>query len=173
MRRHVPLAAPLALALAVLLGLGFAGAAERWTRYENARYGYAIDVPVDLFAMGPAPENNDGRDFDGVDGASHLAVWGSFNALELSVEGYADFLADDPDTTVTYRVVRDHWLVLSGYRRGDFAGGGERIFYTKAVFSGDLSTVSHFDMTYAKAAKRRFDPVIRRLSESLTAPAGD
>ena len=165
--------------LAILGFLALAGAAAagdlRWTRYDNGRFGYSIDVPAGLFAMQPAPENNDGRDFAGRDGRSHLVVWGSYNALEQSPAEYAAFFAEDAGYgRVTYKVVKDDWLVLSGFRpspRSDKPS--ERIFYMRVMFNRDHSAMSHFEISYEADDKARFDPVVARLVATMTAPADD
>ncbi len=56
--------------------------ATDWGQYDNARFGYTIDVPPGV-RVGKEADNGDGRAFRG--GASKLLVWGG-NITEDSFE---------------------------------------------------------------------------------------
>jgi hypothetical protein len=143
----------------------YAGAAESCAHYQNARYGTTIDYPR-RFRAGPEPDNGDGLTFTAADGAT-LRVWGSLNADERDIAGLEVFLreAADKDERITYRAAGANWLVLSGLR-------GDKLFYTRYLFSHRGEVINAFDIDYAAARKAEYDPIVARLSKSLKGGRG-
>ena len=85
------------LALAILAAAAVVQAAaptmavaDDWRTYRNERYGTTIDYP-DIFKAGPPPANDDGLAFKSDDGAA-FSVFASFNALDLDLAGFKDFI---------------------------------------------------------------------------------
>ncbi|MBR1895209.1 MAG: hypothetical protein IJ822_00335, partial [Pyramidobacter sp.] len=61
-------------------------------RYENARFGYSLDVP-EGFDWLPESENGDGRLFTHSSPAGEFSVWAGYNGLDHSLKEAADFAA--------------------------------------------------------------------------------
>ena len=129
-------------------------AQETWTTYRNTRFGTSIEYPT-RFKPGRPPDNNDGQGFDAPDGAT-LAVWGSFNVLEHDIAGLEAFLRENAakDEKITYRAAAQNWLVLSGTH-------GDRIFYTKYIFSHRNEVENAFKISYPAALASTYNPIDR------------
>jgi hypothetical protein len=135
-------------------------AQETWTTYRNTRFGTSIEYPT-RFKPGRPPDNNDGQSFDAPDGAT-LAVWGSFNVLEHDVAGLEAFLRESAakDEKISYRAATQNWLVLSGTH-------GDRIFYTKYIFSHRNEVENAFKISYPAALASTYNPMTVRIARSL------
>ena len=57
-----------------------------WQTYFNDRYGVQINYPADLFRALPPPANNDGRQFEQVNGNGGFYIFSQYNALEEPIE---------------------------------------------------------------------------------------
>jgi hypothetical protein len=122
-----------------------------------------IEVPLSRFtAVEPAPDNRDGRAFSAQDGA-RLWVSGTFapSALMSSFEDYKRSLLADAQQRleVTYQKGGKGWLVFSGR-------SGEKIIYTKIVEGCDAA--HELTIEYPAEAKALYDPVVTRLSRTLS-----
>lgn len=152
---------------ALLLGLAALVAlpalAAEWFSYDNARYGYRIEVPAG-FVGGPELDNGDGRSFR--DGASRLSVWGgeiagqSFESAvraaagSISAEGWALI-----DETVT-----PSWASLSGTR-------GQRILQQRMIALCD-GRYAAFRIEYSAVEMGALDRVVNRMAQSLRPTEG-
>jgi len=138
-------------------------AAQRWTLYENARFGTLIEYPSAIFTPLPPPENDDGRSFRSIDGAARFIVFGQFNALEKTVE---QMLSDDLTSSrygqVTYRRKWADRYVLSGFRQGD-------VFYRKVIVPAGTDTLHAFEIDYPPEQKATYDAIAARMAKSLDA----
>lgn len=150
----------LVLCVALLLPQVSAHAQEKWASYHNTRFGTSIEYPA-RFKPGRPPDNNDGQGFDAPDGAT-LAVWGSFNVLEHDVAGLEAFLRESAakDEKISYRAAARNWLVLSGTR-------GDRIFYTKYIFSHRNEVENAFKISYPAALASTYNPITARIARSF------
>ena len=97
--------------------------------------------------------------FRSPDGSAFMAVWGIADDGR-SLRGYIRKIARDGGVTVTYAPTRRNWFVLSGYRNG-------RIFYSKVIRA--CGGIHHLAVEYRAADKRRMDPIVTRMSRSLSA----
>ena len=98
----------------LLLGaMTHVNAQQAYTKYCNARYGFCVEYPVN-YGTEPASYNNDGRVFYDNEGYS-MRAYGSYNALENSLE--AEMREGEKEfDVITYRVSKNNWYVLSGYK---------------------------------------------------------
>jgi hypothetical protein len=162
------------IAWLVTLALCFAAAAPaaaqtsgapNWRLYQNDRYGTTIDYP-DLFKAEPPPDNDDGRRFKSADGAE-FAVFASYDALDLDLAGYRQFILKnlDPGKTVTYQAHGDNWFVISGTR-------GDGIFYERYMLSHGKELSEGFVMSYPAALKETYDPIVARMAKSFRSGSG-
>ena len=127
----------LVIAAAAVLSVTLASVASGYTfeTYTNVRFAYAVDYPADLLIPQGEPDNNDGQRFISRSGDVELVVVGSFNALDKSLrDRFAEELQRDPRTdrprTVTYKVLKKDWFVVSGTE-------GKNTFYTKVMLKDD------------------------------------
>ncbi len=130
-----------------------------WRTYGNVRFAFQLCYPVDMLRPQPESDNGDGRTFLGANGAKLLA-WGN-NAMN-SVAETARISAHRLGT-VSYRVVRPDWFVLS-------AKQGDTVVYLKARRSGDR--FESFELHYPATAAAAWSPVVARIGTCLRALDG-
>ena len=160
----------LALALLIaVLGLGPAHAAE-WRKYVDPTFGYSITIPEDGFDAELGPGRN-GLTIYERDGRGQIDVYAIRNddGLTLS-EMKAALSTADRIERITYSRAGHSWLVVSGYYKRPADEGTELIFYAKFMISKDGKSTAAFEASYPLSEKRRFDPVIERMEDSLTRP---
>jgi hypothetical protein len=131
-----------------------------WKIYSNARYGYSLCYPGDLFQPGPEPDAHDGVRFQGPPGVT-LIVEGSYNAASDTPSSAAanelTAVAGGP-IQITYRAAKNNWAVASGIAEG-------KIFFVRQVLYGDM--MLGFEIVYPVREKIRFDSVVARLNTCL------
>lgn len=134
--------------------------ARDWQRYRNPRWGYALDVPVDLFTTDVVLPDERGETMLNPDRRSRLAVFALPNPEGKSLARVAaDYLREAGDPVVTYRRrTRNGHLVVSGNRGSD-------VFYLR-VAEG-RGGVHGLDLAYPVAVERAFDPIVTRISRSF------
>jgi hypothetical protein len=139
-------------------------AADFYDTYVNHRYGYSIDYPkAILFPQGES-DNGDGQTFLSKNTDARLLVYGSYNALEQSLEEiYREQsrggTPEEPQKVVTYRLLKNNWFVVSGYHAG-------KIFYQKTIFhDNQLKT---FLLEYDESRKNYYEPILKQLLKSFT-----
>jgi hypothetical protein len=143
-----------------------------WRPYVNERFGYSVDIPAGLLYPLPPPENGDGLAFESADGQVSVSVFGSNNALEWSVDDYfRAALAREDLGRVTYQRKTEGWYVLSGYRPAPTPNWtGEVIFYERVAIDGGGSAISGLSILFPPSLKDFMDPIVTRMSRSLTPP---
>jgi hypothetical protein len=135
-----------------------------WSRYLNQRFGTVIDVPLNILRMvEPASENGDGREFQGDDG-SRLHVYATYapDALMIGFEEYKKGVltnAQNDGLEVTFEKGGKGWLVFSGLK-------GSQVHYTKVVKGCEAA--HELVIEYPAASKRLYDPIVTRLSRTLS-----
>jgi hypothetical protein len=150
------------LAFAFLLLMpAIAANAAGWGRYENARFGYGIDVPPDFAAMGEA-QNGDGQVFSR--GTQVLTVFGG-NVTEADFEREIAWRKSNVDFNLTYEATTPSWASWSGKKR-------DRILYARAVALCGGTQYAMFELEYFAVDLKEMDPVVERLVRSLR-PAGN
>jgi hypothetical protein len=145
------------------LMLGSPAFAAEWGHYENARFGYVIDIPPGFESQHEAA-NGDGQVFSTP--TAELRVYGGY-ILEGDFEDEIKALqqtAVEAGWTITYQAATPRWASYSGTQ-------GSRIFYARAIALCD-NAVAEFSLTYGKADLEAFDQIVERLVTSLK-PAGD
>ncbi|MEM9732296.1 MAG: hypothetical protein AAF903_02285 [Pseudomonadota bacterium] len=142
--------------------------ATEWTQYTNPRYGFSIDLPQNVFEDANRSDNGDGLSISGLSGRATLLVYGFNNVLDQLPRD----LADEPDSDltaveITYHRVKDSWAVVSGFAD---VGDDRVVFYSRYQANEDFSRYSAFRLIYPVSVRGLFDPLVGRLSKSLTAP---
>ena len=127
-----------------------------WQRYANERFGTKADIPPGFDLYGAPPDNGDGREFRGADGA-RLIVSGSHLPLAVSAKMGAEDI-EQAGTSRLYSARGKGWVVHSA-RMGSLIG------YRKAV-TGCGATQS-IVFQYPADAKRAYDPIVTRVARSL------
>ena len=144
-----------------------------WESYVNSRFGFSVDVPGALLQPLPPSPNGDGVAFENTDRGIHVAVFGAMNALELTFDQYYQSALADPELgRVIYERKTDGWFVLSGFRTVDRpAGPQEMIFYNRIAIDEPGTAISGLTLLFPPALKETMDPIVTRMSQSLTSPS--
>ena len=152
--RSVDVARLFALLCLILAGAGMAVAADGWSRYDNARYGYSLPVPPDFPAIAEAG-NGDGGVTEA--GSTKLMAWG-VDLLDESFVAEARSRIESAESegwNIGYQSVKQSGISWSGRRQG-------RIVYARGL-PGCNDTTAYFQIEYDAAAKRKFDAIVKRL----------
>jgi hypothetical protein len=130
-------------------------------QYHNGNLGFTVDVPPGL-AEYQSVTSPEGITLSSPDGLAVVNIFGSWNesgrSLDAIVKAYKH---DVPDAEFTYEWRGRNAVVLSGYQAGD-------IFYVRIAMSPDRSRAAILSMIYAPELKAQLDPVVSRLSTSLS-----
>lgn len=132
--------------------------ASDWGQYDNARFGYTVDVPPG-FEWGQEADNGDGRAFRG--GATKLLVWGGNiveGSFESAVAAAKEYAAAD-GWGISYEAVTPSWASFSGAQ-------GKRILYQRMIALCD-GAYAAFRLEYSAVDLGTMEPVVERLVRSL------
>lgn len=145
--------------LALLLVLCTAPAlAAGWTRYDNARFGYTIEVPSG-FTWGREADNGDGRSFR--DGPTKLLVWGAnLMAADFEAAARAERQAAQAEGwQLSYEAITPSWASFSGTL-------GQRILYRRMILVCGTQLAS-FQLEYSQVDRQQVDPMVDHLVRTL------
>ncbi len=159
-----------AVAATLLLTLTATGAPEiHWQTYDDPAFGYEVELPLGMFT-GARREDN-GITLVETGGRGQIDVYGAANPEGLSPREFEAELGDaDRIREITYARRGRSWFVISGYYRREGEDSEDLIFYAKFMFSPDRERLSAFEASYPVSDKRRYDPIIERMEDSLTSP---
>lgn len=134
--------------------------AQGWQTYDNARFGYSIDIPPAFSGQGES-DNGDGQAFAAEGKPIDLLVWGGY-ALEGFDAEIAQRMVWDTEEAwnITYQATTPRWASWSAIK-------GFRIVYQRMVLLCDGSSYAAFRAEYSVTDSAEMDPVIERLVRSL------
>lgn len=147
------------LTILLLLSAVPAQAADWWS-YDNARFGYAIELPSE-FHLSARSDNGDGLTLTPTDQSARLLVFGA-NILNGDFATEANIRvarARDEGWQISYSKSTSRGISFSGTRQG-------HIVYVRGVALCN-GAAAFFQMDYPKAAMQRYDAVVMRLVRSL------
>lgn len=150
------------LILVVILALLTVPAfAQGWERYDNARYGYSIDIPPGFVGDGES-DNGDGQSFYDASGAKGLIVWGSYlmGEFEGEVASALDYAQAENGWTIAEQVTTPRWAGFSAVK-------GSRILSQHMIRLCDGASYAAFRAEYSTTDAAEMKPVIDRLAQSL------
>jgi hypothetical protein len=136
---------------------GAAAQSTQWQSYAVPETGARVDLPTAIFSKDAGQsKSGQGRRFLTEDGRANLTVQSLPNDANDSP---AAFLAKmDPPSDIVYRRITARFFVVSGFRGGN-------IWYDRCNASGRL--MNCVLINYPAAEKRRWDPVVTRISNTL------
>lgn len=146
--------------LAILLLSAAPAFSADWWPYDNAQYGYSIELPPE-FGLSIYPDSGDGLTLTPADNSAKLRVFGtSMLNGDLSSEAKIRMaLAKDDGWQISYSKMNSRGASFSGVRQ-------DRIVYVRGVALCN-GGAAFFQMDYPKAEMHRFDAVVMRLVRSL------
>ena len=158
------LAIPAFVSIVMVSGLAMASGpatAAEWGQYDNARFGYWIDIPPGFSTVTEA-DNGEGGISQSSDGSAELRVWGRHIVLADDFQAEATSGIDKDVKSgwnITYQKQQSDWVSWSGTKDG-------RTFYQRAIPACD-NAIAFFRLEYDDNQKAAFDPVVERLATSL------
>lgn len=149
------------LALTLFL-LASPALAQFWGHYENARFGYQIDVPPDFVGQGES-DNGDGQVFLRLDAEQVLTVWGG-HLLDTFEQEAAERIASagDDNWGITYQASTPQWAVFSGQR-------DHRIVYQRMIALCGGTSYAAYRVEHNIRDLAAMDAVIEGLNRSFVA----
>ena len=139
-----------------------------WQTYENHEHGFTVDYPMGLFNRMSSAEGGDGTTFTNTSGDVSLSLYGFNNGDELPMRTVRDIIVENyADRDITYERLRKGWFVLSGY---ETINGVPSIFYHRLAKNRDGNRYSVMEFTYPVGDREMIDPLLKRMSRSLTSP---
>jgi hypothetical protein len=151
------------LLAALLLFAAWPAQAQDWERYENLRFGYAIDVPAAFVGEGES-QSGDGQVFRTEDGTASLHVWGGHvidESFEVAMQAAIDYAGED-GWALAEQVVTPSWASYSGTRNG-------LMLHARVIALCGGSQFAAFALEYPERDVDRMGAVAERLTTSLAA----
>ena len=146
------------LILALLMLVSVPALAAEWGHYDNARFGYGIDIPPGFVAGGEA-DNGDGQVFSTP--TATLRVFGGNLLQDFEAEAaQRRAFATSDGWALTYQVTTPGRASYSGKR-------GARILYARLIALCGGTAFGMFELEYSRSDITKFDSVVTRLVQSL------
>ena len=133
----------------------------RWAPLENAKAGFELKYPADVFSPKAGNRDADDRLFGSGDGHAVLRVYSDRGSAGTTPSKYrAALLARRyAGAVLDYAPQRDHWFVLSGTL-------GAEMFYERVSFSCDRRSLHGWLLTYPVAERQFYDAIVEEMHRS-------
>lgn len=150
---------------AAMAALASSAAAQGWQRVEDARYGFMIAYPGELFAPRKASEN--GHVFVSPDGRAQLLVGAFENEDGTTLAEYrAQILAENyAGAEIDFAKMKRRWFIVSGTR-------GNLHFYERVHFTCGGRLINSWALLYPASERRLYDRVVEAIAPTFTPGAG-
>jgi hypothetical protein len=130
--------------------------------YANARFGFSLSFPQNLFAAGSESDNGDGITIQSLDGHAMFRAYGSFapSVLNKNLAQMYNERLKEPGQKITYKTLNaaKGFFVLSGTKDG-------HIFYEKTYVLNKVQKT--FEIDYDRAQKVIFDDVAAQVANGF------
>ena len=135
--------------------------AQGWEHYDNARFGYGVDIPAGFAGDGES-DNGDGQSFYDARGAKGLLVWGSNlqGDFENEVSSAMDYAVAENGWNFSYQATTPRWASFSGVK-------GSRILYQRMLLLCDGTSYAAFRAEYSAADVSDMTTAVERMVQSL------
>ena len=133
--------------------------------YDNARFGYGVDIPPGFEGNGES-DNGDGQSFQQPGQAQGLTIWGGNLLGDLENEvASAIRSAEGEAWNITAQTVTPRWADLSAIK-------GFRVFHQRMVLLCDGQSYAAFRTEYSAADSAEMEPILNTLTRSLRGDCG-
>ena len=144
--------------LLLLFSLSPILAQENYKTYENHRFEYCLDIPVNIFEAQRPPTNGDGLRFLSRYGDCLLICYGG-HSLGESLQAKLDSTLKwgdnrDRERNIAYQRISKDFFILSGYVES-------RIFYRRTHLENKMFKTIYLE--YPKKEKEKFDGIIAHM----------
>ena len=159
----------LAVAALLLFGPVYAqGAANTMLDYSNARYGFSLRVPLDVFEPGETRNSEAGGLWVSRDRQARLVAAAQTNETKETLQSYRRFLMEQTydQAAFDYTPMRDTWFVLSGTTKDG------QLFYERVTFACEGRYIYGWQLVYPPAEKQRYDRIVEAVHRSYRVGQG-
>lgn len=155
------------IALATLSGAAHAQGMPAdlgWRSLDDRASGTHLDYPAALFSTAQPSDapSRPGQLFTSADGRAHLAVFSVHNPRQGSAAAFIARNLRVPSTALHYQRTTPRFFVISGIH-------DDAIYYARCNASADHALLHCINLVYPARDKRRWDPVVTRISRTLRA----
>lgn len=135
-----------------------------WRGLDDPASGTHVEYPAGLFPAVEASRSpsRPGQLFGTADGRAHLAIFAVHNPGHASAAGFIARNLRIPASTLHYQRVAPSFFVISGFHDNN-------IFYARCNSSSNRSLLHCINLVYPAREKRRWDPIVTRISLTLRA----
>jgi hypothetical protein len=129
-----------------------------WARYRNARFGFALRYPADIFVLEPVSSDELVRHFRSRDGRATLRIVATPNVAGRTLAQYRTALIQERygKAKFDYAPQRDTWFVLSGV-------AGDDIFYERVTFACDRRSLHGWMLVFPSSERLLYEPIIEEM----------
>ena len=144
------------------------GAATSTLDYSNARYGFSLRIPADVFEPGATRNSEAGGLWVSRDGQARMVAAAQTNETKETVPSYRKFLMEQTyaEAAFDYAPVRDTWFVLSGTTKDG------QLFYERVSFACEGRYIYGWQLMYPPAEKQRYDRIVEAVHRSYRVGQG-
>jgi DnaJ-like protein len=129
-----------------------------WASYRNARFGFSLRYPADIFALEPAQSDDLVKHFRSRDGRATMRIAATSNAAGRTLAQYRTALIEERYRNVKfdYAPQRPTWFVLSGV-------AGDDIFYERVTFACDRRSLHGWMLVFPASERTLYEPIIEEM----------
>ena len=129
-----------------------------WASYRNARFGFTVKYPADIFVFEPAQSDEGVKRFRSRDGRAVLRIFGVLNLDGRTLTQYRAALIQEryAKATLDYAPQRTAWFVLSGFSGGD-------IFYERVTFACDKRSFHGWMLVFPASERLLYDRITEEM----------
>jgi len=129
-----------------------------WASYRNARLGFTVKYPADIFVIEPAQSDERVKRFRSRDGRAVLQIFGTLNLDGKTLTQYRTALIQEryAKATLDYAPQRSTWFVLSGFSGGD-------IFYERVTFACDKHSLHGWMLVFPASERSLYDRITEEM----------
>jgi hypothetical protein len=152
------------LALALVLFAAAPAAAQFWTQYANARFGYSLDIPPGYEAQGES-DNGDGQVFFDPATTQTLTVWGGFVLDDFEAEVRSIISSEEDDAwNITGETVTPSWAEFTALK-------GMRVLHQRLIAGCDGAAYAAFRLDYLVTDTSKIAEIIEGLEPTFLPPS--
>lgn len=152
------------LALALVLFAAAPAAAQFWTQYANARFGYSLDIPPGYEAQGES-DNGDGQVFFDPATTQTLTVWGGFVLDDLEAEVRSIISSEEDNAwNITGETVTPSWAEFTALK-------GMRVLHQRLIAGCDGAAYAAFRLDYLVTDTSKIAEIIEGLEPTFLPPS--
>jgi hypothetical protein len=153
----------IALVITTLLVAVAPAAAQFWTQYANARFGYSLDIPPGYEAQGGS-DNGDGQTFFDPATTQMLTVWGGYVLEDFEAEVRSSIAsADEGAWNITGETVTPDWAEFTAIK-------GMRALHQRLIAGCDGTAYAAFRLDYLVTDTSRIGEIIEGLTPTFLPP---